>query len=332
MLHTIWGLFYPIRNSIVAISPKLMGIMPLFHFRQDADGVVFSGGILYFLLLAKQYKWPRLLALTLVTVQFALVFIFQTRSIYVSCLFLFLFLSVIRQKRTLAKIAVIIILLLIIGIVSNFKTAGRRGKHDVVSAQSLVYEFASIFRPKESGTASFRLLWWKSIIDDSLQNKRKLFLGRGFGPSLAIGDYLEVGTKSRRDEELMGIAKSPHNIVITIFGRMGLVGLCLWLGFNCIFFHYMLWGIKLAKRSNSYDIQNVLMWLSGFILVIVGTSVFGVLLESPFTAIPYFFFLGAGIGIVDKLAFDHNITIKNKASGKQGKSANHDESNYNELG
>ena len=303
--HTFWGLFYPLRTVIVAISPKLMGIVPLFNFQQDANSTLFVGGILYFLLVAKQYKWPKLLTLLMVVVQFCLLLIFQVRAVYVGCFFVFLFLFIMHKKSLVFKTAVILIIIFGIGFISNFEMEGRRNRYDIVSARSILEEFASIFTPRRSGTATFRLLWWKAIVNNSLNNPKLFFFGRGFGPSLAIGDYFEVGEKSRKGEEFRGLAKSPHNIILTIFGRMGAIGLLLWLGFNYVFFRYIVQGIMISKRLNEYKICNNLAWIASFVLMVVWASIFGTLLESPFMAIPYFFFMGLGIAIVDELMFNY---------------------------
>lgn len=305
MLHAIWGLFYPFRSTIELFSPTLMGIVPLLSFRQDADSVVFMAGILYFLFLAGHYKWPKPLAFLLIAIQIALLLIFQVRAAFVGCLLVFLFLFIINRQKIMFKILIILLTIFTIGFVSNFSMPGRRGENDVVSATNILEDFGSIFNYNKAGTASFRMLWWKAIINDSLQSPKLLFFGRGFGPSLAFASYLEVGNVTRKDEEIGGLAKSPHSILITIFGRMGILGLFLWLGISYTFFSYMFKGIKVSKMLSNYKIHNILIWIAGFILMIIGTSIFGVLLESPFMAIPYFFFMGLGIAIVDKLELDY---------------------------
>lgn len=313
ILHAIWGLFYPFRTVISAISPKLMGITPLFEFRQDADGVIYMGGVLYFVLMAKQYKWPKLSAFLLIFVQFCLILIFQMRAIYVGSFFVFVFLSILKKKKELCGVLLILILIFTLGFISNFNIQGRRGYSNRISAREIMREFISILDPQRSGTASFRLDWWQVIMKDSLDNPGLLFFGRGFGPSLAITSYTETGDWTRENEEIGGLAKSPHNIVITIFARMGVFGLFLWVGFNYLFFLNMFEGIKISSETDNREIHNILVWITGFILMIIGASIFSVLLESPFIAIPYFFFMGLGIAMVEKLKFDSKHIIHNRA-------------------
>jgi len=87
---------------------------------------------------------------------------------------------------------------------------------------------------------------------------------------------------------------------------MGIVGLFLWLAINCAFFLHMLKGIRLSRILGEHKIHNILIWIGCFILAIIAASFFAVLLESPFMAIPYFFFMGLGLAIVDRLTVDYN--------------------------
>ena len=306
VFHAIWGLFYIARETVAANSPLLMGFMPLFSFREDADSLIFLGGALYFLLMVKHHNWNKLLVVLSVIIQFFLILLFQSRAVYVSCFLVFMFLSMTSTKKVLFKIMIVLMLIFAAGVVSNFTIKGEEDHYDM-SAEGTVQEFLSIFTPDESQTASYRLVWWRFVIEDALENPRSLLLGKGFGPSLAINRYsLMVGEWTREYEEVGGIAKSPHNFFITVFGRMGIVGLFLWLAINCAFFLHMLKGIRLSRILGEHKIHNILIWIGCFILAIIAASFFAVLLESPFMAIPYFFFMGLGLAIVDRLTVDYN--------------------------
>ena len=209
-------------------------------------------------------------------------------------------------RRILFKVIIILMLIFAAWVVSSFEIKAPRGHYDM-SAKGTVQEFASIFKPHESGTATFRIVWWRLLIKEVSRNPKLLFFGKGFGPSLAVGrDAKMAGDKTRKHKEVGGMAKSPHNILITIFGRMGIMGLFLWLSINYTFFLHMLKGIKISRVLCEYKIHNILIWITCFILAIIGASLFAVLLESPFMAIPYFFFMGLGISIVDRLVLDYN--------------------------
>jgi hypothetical protein len=300
IMNTIWGFFYIFIDFIEAVSPKLMGIMPLFTFRSDANGTIFVGGILYFFLLFKQYGWPKLLSMVLIFLQFSLIMLFQTRAVYVSCLFVYIFLLLEGKWRMIVKSVGILVLILLIAIVLNPEIKKRGTKYYKVNfIEGVTQRFVSIFTPEESGTSRHRLLWYKALFDESFESPKLLFIGRGFGQSLAVAG-LEAGDKNRRAEEIAGLAKSPHSILVTIFARMGIIGMVMWLAVNYLFFSYMFYGIKIANKLDEKEMRNNLIWIAGFILGIVGAALFGVLLESPFTAIPYFFFMGLGIAMVDR--------------------------------
>jgi hypothetical protein len=301
-------MLYPFRTVIEPISPRILGIVSMASFRNDADTVIFIAGILYFLLFTRQYRWPKLLSGSFIIAQIILFLIFQVRAAYVGILVVITFLFMTQKKKIVLKILMGFMAVFMIGLALNFSLPGRRGESDVVAPDTVINEIKSILFYRQSGTASFRILWWNAIIDDSLRNPALLFFGKGFGPSLVTASYFEVGEYSRKSEEIGGLAKSPHNILISIFSRMGLTGLLLWIGSMTSFYCYIFKGLKVCKKVADMMNYNIIIWVACFVSMVIGTSLFGVLLESPFTAIPFFFFMGMSMGIVDKVLFQNNVT------------------------
>lgn len=286
-------------HVLEAFSPKMMELVPLFYMRNDAYSVTLMGGVLYFGVIAPRYKWPRAVSLVLILVQICLILILKARAAYVGASVTFLLHMLITRKRLfLNAVTILLMIVAMITIINPQSLDVNRA--DEASIASINKEIASIFDPDKSGTASFRLLWWKILLDESFSNTKLLLFGRGFGPSLTIYGDLDRKNFSRRNEEIAGLAKSPHNIIMTIFARMGLAGLLLWLVFNFLFFLKAIKGINLFRLKGDRENFAFVSWITCFFCMILVTSMFGVLLESPFIAIPYFFFMGLGLAILDK--------------------------------
>lgn len=154
---------------------------------------------------------------------------------------------------------------------------------------TLVARVATIFRIDAPGVAPttmsykvdnnrFRLVWWRSV-GLEVWNTNPLF-GLGFGHDLAAGflrDYdQELG------EEFL--ARSPHSIAVSALGRMGLVGAAVWLWF-CIAFARQGW-----RGLQSNDEFSWGTW--GALVVVLVSATFGVVLEGPMGAVPFWVLLG----------------------------------------
>lgn len=72
-----------------------------------------------------------------------------------------------------------------------------------------------------SGTTQWRWLWWTIIYNDTMQMAP--FWGQGFGADIT-GPFLEAWL-GQGYGDATGYARYPHNVVMTVFGRLGLIGL-----------------------------------------------------------------------------------------------------------
>jgi hypothetical protein len=125
----------------------------------------------------------------------------------------------------------------------------------------------------------FRLVWWKNVVADTWTGNP--VFGLGFGHDLAHSfaqEYYPV-----TDEEFT--ARSPHNIFLTVFGRVGLAGLAVWCAVCAVLLREA-WQ-SLRHRDNP---EQWALW--GALLVILVGACLGVVLESPMGALPFWVLLG----------------------------------------
>ena len=86
-----------------------------------------------------------------------------------------------------------------------------------------------------SGSSSWRWDWWMTIWDDTM--KMAPFLGQGFGSDIST-PYLGYS------EHALSV-RYPHNIIFTIVGRLGLIGLII---FMPLFIAVGVYSLILCKR------------------------------------------------------------------------------------
>jgi len=124
----------------------------------------------------------------------------------------------------------------------------------------------------------FRLVWWRSVADETLA--RSPFVGLGFGTDLAARFLVNYDMVAAEDFT----ARSPHSVIMTVFGRMGLLGLLLFLAIAAM----MTRSTVLAFRLRDYRTMGLwsvvwVLWLS---------ACFGVVLEGPMGAVVFWTILG----------------------------------------
>ena len=142
----------------------------------------------------------------------------------------------------------------------------------------------SVYRTEESEVKSdnnqFRWVWWKTVASDAMAQNPAL--GLGFGYDLARGFLQEYNPDMAEDFT----ARSPHNILVTTLGRLGLVGLGLFLAFLLILARRT-WQ---AIRDPDADAIQVALWAAVWPIAV--SAHLGVVLEGPMGAVVFWSLLG----------------------------------------
>lgn len=129
----------------------------------------------------------------------------------------------------------------------------------------------------------YRLVWWKNVAQETLTTS-PLF-GLGFGADLAQGFFLEYYPTTDPDFN----PRSPHNVFMTTLGRMGLLGM---LALACIYWTQTRLTLRAARLARGKATQDETMTLQAAIWVVMVCACFGVVLEGPMGAIPFWTMLG----------------------------------------
>ena len=174
---------------------------------------------------------------------------------------------------------------------------GFSGKDLRTSAPYSAFEHAiSIFDPQgtgnyinaESGDPGgnnrFRLIWWRDVVDETLSTNPAF--GLGFGSDLASRFLADYDLLS--DENFS--ARSPHSMIVTVFGRMGIVGFLAWLAVAAAI-ATLVWRLFRRGQPDGIGLACVVCvtWISACV---------GVVLESPMGAIVFWTALGLANSIL----------------------------------
>ncbi len=124
----------------------------------------------------------------------------------------------------------------------------------------------------------FRVVWWHAVFDETIEGNP--WFGLGFGHDLADRFLQQYYPEAGEDFTV----RSPHNVLLTIFARMGVVGLLPFL---------VMAGLLLTKAVQAVRAgQNENIILLGGALIILVSSCLGVVLEGPMGAVVFWTLLG----------------------------------------
>ena len=123
----------------------------------------------------------------------------------------------------------------------------------------------------------FRTVWWQVAIDETLAESP--VVGLGFGHDLARNFLQEYYAESQDDFT----ARSPHSILVTLFARTGVVGFTAFL---------ILVGLMVRRtwRERRSESDAFPAWCAGWVMLV--SACFGVVLEGPMGAIPFWILIG----------------------------------------
>jgi len=125
----------------------------------------------------------------------------------------------------------------------------------------------------------FRLVWWTTVARETWAGNP--VFGLGFGHDLASRFVREYYPDSTEESS----TRSPHNLLLTIFGRMGFVGLLAWFVLGAAMLRTSLQVLADKRLSRAWGLA-VAPWVIGV------SACFGVVLEGPMAAVPFWIMLG----------------------------------------
>jgi glycosyltransferase involved in cell wall biosynthesis len=296
--------------SATAVLPAITGPVldgELFGERSDAMALQLLGAGALFLTGSQldRTPWPRRLTPLLAAVALGLMATQQVRAAFVALigiLLLFLFYQLSRPiVMSAAALGVVFGLLWAV----DLRVQTVRGE---VSASAVIERQLSTLNfvtgaeerdedPGAAETVRWRLIWWQALVDEALSDPWILVRGRGYGPDLHDSVAgLSTGERNwdQGSEEGRRV-RSPHNIAMTLLARSGVVGLALWLAVLAASLGFIMRASLQARVARENDAALFGVWIAAYLIETVVVASLGVVLESPYGAVPFFLTLGIGV-------------------------------------
>lgn len=292
VLNLLYALSFPFFSALLVEISPVSGIflhdVPLLGYYAHQP-LMLLAGVFYFLLVGgSALRIPRLAVIGLSLLQVAWSFVFQMRSIYVAVPIalaaLAPFTGVRRTARIAASMGLGLALLLLSVAVLNVELPGRVS---IVSPEFILEHVKSILLAP--GTPAGETARWRvGLVPEAIQRwsskPLRVLIGEGFGLPL-IQFELAGGV----------LVRQPHNTLLSVLMRLGVVGLVLWVLMNAQFVRLLLTGVRRSTVGSPE--RGLFIWLVAYFTLAVVTTTVQPWLEFSYGAIPFYMFMGLGMGL-----------------------------------
>jgi hypothetical protein len=163
-----------------------------------------------------------------------------------------------------------------------------------ISPDQIAVNLTSLFSGEGNdldGTRSWRILWWRTIIDYTVFGDY-FWTGKGFGINLAADD----GFPSLSAEERPN--RSPHNGHLTVLARAGVPGAAFWVLLQGGFAAALTRAYFRASRQRREWDARVALWILVYWAAFMIVGAFDVFLEGPYGGISFWSLFGLGIAVL----------------------------------
>ena len=285
----VYSLGYPFREYLEGLSPRIVSAngksVPIFFNFVSTPILIQLAALRNTLTKSNRFNILSL-AITGGLLVYALAF-WQSRTIYLQIIVLGIILAFFKRDvfSRLTFTLIIGFFLLLFALAMGIEIEGRIGQK--ISLEFFVEHFEAIWGKSSERTVDaangfgWRLELWSGIWNQLNENTRNLFFGLGFGEPLI--DFL--GPEGE-------VVRIPHNTIMTILGRMGLIGLTSFVVIHIALIRSWFLAYRYCKTRRLYKESALLLILLSLFSLI---GVYGIgesSVEMPYLAIPYYFFWG----------------------------------------
>jgi hypothetical protein len=301
LISCLYGLLFIYQQEIVELSPTLPGgseqDVPIFAaFGTTGTMLLWGAGFCLIQQPRNRTMQVSYFLLAGFLVAFA-VFVLQTRTIYLQLLSLAAVLLLLRPRAVgpLTLAIPVLVFILVASAALDLRISGR-----LTSEVSLSFywdHFQSIFGFGGDRTvaaaaegADMRLRWWSRLYDRLTADEVTLITGLGYGiPLTDFRDMLGV------------ITREPHNSIISVTARLGLLGGLAWIWMQVELFRAGVRAYRDCRRMGRTDAANFILLVLIFAVLTLAGCFGEDIMEKPYNAIPYYVLWGFVLRIAYQL-------------------------------
>ena len=288
-IGVVCGLTYPFREFFQSLSPAIIspaGNEVTIFFQYINMSVIILMAAAYLMIVRPKTFVIGPLLLAPLLLAYAVAF-FQARTVYLQVIAMLLLFAWQYRNSFVKMFSSLMLSALAFLIVSAFgiQLTGRLG--GAVSLEFVVAHFGTIMGEGSgelagaAGGVDPRIRWWIDIWQRVTSSLGNLLFGLGYGEPL-------VNFVNREGS----VVREPHNSYISIFARIGVVGLFAFVWMHAILLIVWFRTMRLCRQAKYRIGQERLLVLFIFFMLIwivgIGEDAF----EKPFNTIPYYFFWG----------------------------------------
>jgi hypothetical protein len=284
VISCLYGLLFVFMDDIEAISPTMPGAsdqaIPIFAFFATTGTMLLWGASVLAILVA-----------------YALLAV-QTRTTYLQLLAT-AGLMLVCHRRALRPLAVTIPLLVtLLLLVSALGLQVSSRMNTQISLSFFWDHFLSGFGISngEAGVESaasgvdLRMTWWARLYDQLTADEATLLTGLGFGiPLTDFSDHLGV------------VTREPHNSVISVTARLGLIGSFAWIWMQIELFRTGLRAYRQSRRTGRREAAKLIFITLAFAVLCLASCLGEDTMEKPYYTIPYYALWGFALRVAYQL-------------------------------
>jgi O-antigen ligase len=295
ILTLVYAYTFPWTDQIQQWSPAFGPFhpVPLIGNYQEVALYLVSGALFCLWVAPTVYKWPRWTLVSLAVVQLAALGVLQSRTMLVGIGLVLVTLFFLRETTRMwqffaiiaSGLATLVLLVVLIAAV-GWKVQGRLGPVNMASLENDVRSiWPSTAESQQLGHESDRKVWYGEVWNKLQSSPSHLLFGVGYG--LPLIDFIsETGQPIRQ----------PHNSSMNVFGRLGLLGLSIWVLFVAGLLKRLWQGVREAVQRGAVSCP-LRLWLLAFAILGLLVSMVQPYFEFSHSAIPFYFLMGVALGI-----------------------------------
>jgi hypothetical protein len=296
VINLAYAYTFPWAEKLQSMSPAsgVFHPVPLFgNYQQNT--IYLLVGVPFCLWIAPAVlRLPRWICWSLAVAQLCALALLQARSMYVGILILLVVLFLLRETKKTVQFALTLPLALgalaaLIGVITTLgiRLQGRVGPVDFAFLEEHAKSVLSLGEERGGlGEDADRQQWYAEVWDRTSSSPVNLMVGEGFGQPLI--DF--------KNEEGIPV-RQPHNSSLSVFARLGTLGLLFWLTFLFLVGRRFVQAIRRRFTTDNLTFQLTLLLFLHFLVALIQTSV-QPSLEFSHGSFPFYFLSGFGLGII----------------------------------